>query len=102
MDDYTPGPTGLEPAATPSRASNEIRWERFGKFDSAGDQKGDQPDPQRHIFTSCMFRAGSSALAVISEDGVIDSTRAGETGLYVDDMRVVSKLSFTINGEQPA
>lgn len=78
--------------------SSEVRWERFGKLRN---DDVDQPDPQRHIFTSCIFRAGSSALAVISEDGMIDSSKSGEAGVYVEDMRVVSNLSFTINGEQP-
>src|ERR1700738_3131633 len=76
----------------------EIKWEKFGKVETEGSDHG---DPQRHILTSCIFRAGSSALVVISEDGVIDSAQAGETGLYVDDMRVVSTLSFAINGKQP-
>ncbi len=62
---------------------------------------GNEADPQRHIGTSRIFRAGSSALAVIAENGMIASAKAGETGLYVGDMRVVSTLSFTINGTAP-
>ncbi len=77
----------------------ELNWEKFGKLQNADD---DQPDPQRHIGKAYIFRAGTSALAVIGEDGTIDSTRAGETGLYVDDMRVVSRLLIKLNGQQPA
>ena len=85
------------PGAGPAQPE-EIKWEKFGKVETEG---SDHADPQRHILTSCIFRAGSSALVVISEDGVIDSAQAGETGLYVGDMRVVSTLSFAINGKQP-
>jgi glycogen debranching enzyme len=85
------------PGAGPAQPE-EIKWEKFGKVETEG---SDHADPQRHILTSCIFRAGSSALVVISEGGVIDSAQAGETGLYVDDMRVVSTLSFAINGKQP-
>ena len=60
-----------------------------------------EPDPQRQIFTTRVFRAGASALAVISEAGMIASTKAGETGFYVGDMRIVSTLSFKINGQTP-
>jgi glycogen debranching enzyme len=88
------------PVATdaPQPQPNESTWKVFGKLEGGN---GDQPDPQRHIATSRIFRAGSSTCAVISEDGIIDAARAGETGLYIEDMRVVSKLSFTINGKQP-
>jgi glycogen debranching enzyme len=79
--------------------SNEegTRWEKFGKLEAVSEDV----DPQRHVLTSCIFRAGASALAVLSDDGVIDSAKAGETGFYVDDMRVVSTLSFTLDGKQP-
>src|ERR1700750_1462534 len=101
MDDLTPATAYVSStvAQAPCTIPDEIRWEKFGKYENLA---GDQPDPQRHIFTSCIFRAGASALAVISEGGVIDSEKAGETGLYVDDMRVVSKLALRINGEVPA
>ena len=85
------------PANAPEMA-NDIRWEKFGKVET---ESPDHEDPQRHVLTSCIFRAGSSGLLVLSENGVIDSTSAGETGLYVADMRIVSRLAFTINGERP-
>lgn len=70
-------------------------WDIFGKLSNSGD---DQPDPQRAVSTSFISRAGASALVVISNDGDIDSARNGETGFYVDDMRIVSLFRFRLNG----
>jgi glycogen debranching enzyme len=77
----------------------EDNWEKFGKI--AGDT-GDSPDPQRHVSTSYISRAGPSAVAVISPKGDINSGREGETGFYVGDMRVVSRLSVAVNGKPTA
>ena len=51
--------------------TSETQWARFGEFPSGN---RDQPDPQRAVDTSCMFRAGSSALLVVGENGIIEST----------------------------
>lgn len=71
------------------------QWDVFGKLSNAGD---DQPDPQRAVSTSFISRAGATALVVISNDGDIDSSRNGETGFYVNDMRIVSLFRFRLNG----
>ena len=73
-------------------------WEVFGKIKEASI---DQPDPQRDINTDFIFRAGISTFAVLSRSGFIDSSILGESGLYFEDMRVVSKLSFLINEAEP-
>ena len=74
-----------------------VEWDRFGKL--KGDD--DQPDLQRNVSTSYIFRSGNSAFAVIGEDGYINAGAFGDTGMYVDDMRIVSRLTFLVNGQQP-
>ena len=66
-----------------------------------GPQEPDFPDPQRAVSTSCISRAGPSSLIVIGDDGFIDSDVHGETGFYVDDMRIVSQLLVLVNGQRP-
>ena len=71
--------------------------EKFGQME--GDE-GDAPDPQRHVSTSWISRAGPTALAVISRNGDIDSETEGDTGFYTGDVRVVSRLTAAINGKR--
>jgi glycogen debranching enzyme len=90
-------PKKAKPGKPQPKLPKGQRWKTFGQLE--GDE-GDAGDPQRHVSTTFISRAGPSALAVISKNGDIDSEAEGDTGFYSGDMRLVSRLTAAINGKR--